>query len=353
MAESLTIGDRLIGSGHPCFVIAEAGVNHNGNVPLAHQLIDVAAEAAVDAIKFQTFDPEKLAAPGARKAQYQLENTSKAGTQLDMLRELVLPKSAYPELIRHAADRGLLFLSTPFDEGSADFIEELQLSAFKISSGDLTNHPFLVHLAKKGRPLLLSTGMAALEEVESAVKAVKAAEDVPIALLHCVTSYPADPTDCNLRAMSVLRSSFKLPTGWSDHTMGFEIALAAVALGANLVEKHVTLDRNLSGPDHRASLEPGELRAMVEAIRRVESALGNGVKEPRPCEFAVMSVARKSLHWKKDLQAGVIAEPKDFIALRPGVGILPSELKSYVGRKLTRETRVGQIVAEQDFESRA
>jgi len=334
-------------------VIAEAGVNHNGNVVLAHRLIDAAAQAKVDAIKFQTFDPEKLAAPEAPKAEYQIQNTGEEGNQLEMLRKLVLPKSAYAELIRHATETGLVFLSTPFDEESADFLEQLDLPAFKISSGDLTNHPFLEHLAKKGRPLLLSTGMASLEQVEAAVKAVKTTGNPLLVLLHCVTSYPTDPVDCNLRAIETLRSRFAVPVGWSDHTTGFDISLAAVALGANTLEKHFTLDRTLPGPDHVASLEPPELNAMVAAIRRVESALGDGKKQPRSCEVAVAPVARKSLYWKKDLDKGATVAAADLIALRPGTGVSPEKLKVYVGRRVAKEVRQGQMLSDKDFVSKA
>lgn len=349
MNKTAAISGTILGSGHPCFVIAEAGVNHNGDVGLAHKLIDVAAEAKVDAIKFQTFDPEKLAAPQAPKAEYQVENTGEEGNQLDMLRKLVLPKSDYSDLMQHAAEKELMFLSTPFDEESADFLEEINIPAFKISSGDLTNHPFLAHVAKKGRPLLLSTGMGSLEEVEAAVKVVERAGNPPLVLFHCVTNYPTDPVDCNLRAMETLRSRFRVPVGWSDHTVGTDISLAAVALGAETLEKHFTLDRTLPGPDHVASLEPSELAAMVRAIRRVESALGDGKKEPKACEIAIAPVARKSLHWKNDLQEGATVEAKNVAALRPGTGISPDKLAAYVGRRVAREVRQGQMVSEQDF----
>ena len=349
MVKSVRFSGRILGPGQPCFVIAEAGVNHNGDIALAHKLIDAAADAKVDAVKFQTFDPEKLAAPEAPKAEYQVENTGEEGNQLEMLRKLVLPKSAYPQLMQHAAEKGLVFLSTPFEEDSADFLEEMNVPAFKISSGDLTNHPFLAHVAKKGRPMLLSTGMGSLEQVEAAVRVVDAAGNPPLVLLHCVTNYPADPVDCNLRAMEALRSRFGVPVGWSDHTVGFDISLAAVALGSSTLEKHFTLDRRLPGPDHVASLEPSELAAMITAIRRVERALGDGRKQPRECEVAIAPAARKSLHWKNDLRNGATVALTDVIALRPGTGISPDKLTVCVGRRLVREVRQGQMLNEQDF----
>ena len=339
-----------IGPGHPCFVIAEAGVNHNGDVNMAHHLIDAAAKAKVDAIKFQTFEPEKLAAPEAPKAEYQVKNMSEEGNQLEMLRKLVLPKSAYPELMRHAAEKGVMFLSTPFDEDSADFLEEVKVPAFKISSGDLTNHPFLAHVARKGRPMLLSTGMSSLQEVEAAVSTVNSAGNPPLILFHCVTNYPTDPVDCNLRAMETMRLRFGVPVGWSDHTVGIDISLASVALGADTLEKHFTLDRTLPGPDHVASLEPSELVELVQAIRRVESALGDGRKEPKECEIAIAPVARKSLHWKNDLTGGTTVDATDIAALRPASGISPAKLELYVGRKIVRDVWRGRMVSEQDFE---
>ena len=330
-------------------MIAEAGVNHNGDVGLAHKLIDAAADAKVDAVKFQTFDPEKLAAAEAPKANYQVKNTGQEGSQLEMLRKLVLPHSVYVELIQHAAERGLIFLSTPFDEDSADFLEGMNLPAFKISSGDLTNHPFLAHLARKGLPMLLSTGMATLEQVGAAVNAVRAAGDPPLVLFHCVTSYPAKASDCNLRAMDTLRTQFGVPVGWSDHTVGLDISLAAAALGASSLEKHFTLDRTLPGPDHVASLEPSELSALVRAIRLIESSLGDGRKQPRECELAIAPQARRSLHWKKDLQKGERVTAGDVAALRPGTGISPEKLSAYIERQVARDVRKGRMLNEQDF----
>jgi N-acetylneuraminate synthase/N,N'-diacetyllegionaminate synthase len=347
MAAVISIGGRAIGAGAPCFVIAEAGVNHNGSVELAEKLIDVAAEAGAYAVKFQTFDPELLAAPEAAKAEYQVETTGKGGSQLEMLRALALPAEAHRRLQERARSRGILFLSTPFEERSADLLASLELPAFKISSGDLTNLPFLAHVAKKGRPMLISTGMATLAEVEAALGAVAG---VPVALFHCVSNYPTVPEDCNLRAMETMRRAFGVPVGWSDHTLGIDVAVAAAALGAELVEKHFTLDRTMEGPDHRASLEPGELAEMVSSIRRVRTALGDGEKRPRPGELPVAQVARRSLHWRRALAAGARVGAEDLIALRPAHGLAPADLPRLVGRTLARAVAANTLVRGEDFE---
>jgi sialic acid synthase SpsE len=319
-------------------------------VALAHQLIDAAASAGVDAVKFQTFDPEKIAAPFALKAQYQVENTGETGSQLDMLRRLVLPRPAYRELMHHAADQGLIFLSTPFDQNSADFLYNLGVPAFKVSSGDLTNHPFLEHLARAGLPILLSTGMSTLAEVASAVDAIHAVGSSSLALFHCVSNYPALPADCNLHAMDTMRAAFGVPVGWSDHTDGIDISITAVALGANLLEKHFTLDRSLPGPDHKASLEPGELCDLVSATRRIESALGDGVKRPVASEIPIAAIGRRSLYWRTTLPAGAVVTPDDLTALRPANGISPAEQASLVGRRLARSVTISEMVRREDFE---
>ena len=277
---SIEVAGRTIGDGHPCFVIAEAGVNHNGDSALAHQLIDVAADAGADAVKFQTFDPERLVSATARKAAYQAAGTGSSESQLDMLRRLVLPLEALAALAEHAARRGLIFLSTPFDESSADTLGELGMAAFKVPSGEVTNHALVAHVAGKGRPVLLSTGMSTLAEVAAAVEVVRQSGHPPLALFHCVTSYPAAPADCNLRAIAAMKAAFGAPVGWSDHTEGVAVSLAAVAAGANLLEKHFTLDRGLPGPDHRASLEPG--RAGPSGPHGARDRVGDGRRHQAP-----------------------------------------------------------------------
>lgn len=346
----IRIEQHLVGRGQRTFVIAEAGVNHNGRLDLAERLVDIAADAGCDAIKFQTFDPALLATENAAKAEYQRETTGAGGSQLEMLQSLVLPRDAHARLQQRARERGLVFMSTPFDEASADFLEELDVPAFKVSSGDLTNVLLLEHLASKARPLLVSTGMASLDEVTAAVDLLKQRGAPAIALFHCVSNYPAQPADCNLRAMATLREATGLPVGWSDHTHGIDVTVAAVALGAELVEKHFTIDRTLPGPDHRASLEPDELAAMMRGIRNAEAALGDGTKRPRPSEAAVAAVARRSLGYREDLALGTRVERRHLIALRPGTGIPTTQLQTVVGRRLKRAVTGRTLVDAADFE---
>ncbi|NVB78323.1 MAG: N-acetylneuraminate synthase [Kofleriaceae bacterium] len=340
-----------IGEGRPTFVIAEAGVNHNGQLDLAERLVDVAADAGCDAVKFQTFDPDLLAAPSAAKAAYQRETTGTSGSQRDMLRGLVLSREAHARLQERATQRGLQFLSTPFDESSADFLEALGVPAFKISSGDLTNHLLLRHVASKRRPVLISTGMATLDEVNAAIATLTSSGATDIAVFHCVSNYPAQPADCNLRAIATLREATGRPVGWSDHTLGTDVTVAAVALGAELIEKHFTLDRTLPGPDHHASLEPDQLAAMVRGIRAVETALGDGIKMPRPSEADVAAVARRSLCYRTDLAAGTTLAAHDLIALRPGTGLSTAHADQVAGRRLQRSVQRGELVAWTDLES--
>ncbi len=347
---SVRIGDSVIGSDMRCFVIAEVGVNHNGSVDMAHRLIDVAGDANVDAVKFQTFTPHLVASDQAPWAEYQLANTGTNESAKTMLARLELPRAAYPELQNHARERGLVFLSTPFDEGSADFLEELGVPAFKLPSGELTNHPLLAHAASKGLPLLVSTGMSRLEEVADALEVIAASGNPPVALFHCVSNYPANPIDCNLAAMATMRSVFGHPVGWSDHTQGTAISLAAVAMGAELLEKHFTLDRKLEGPDHRASLEPGELQELILRLREVEDALGDLHKRPASNEQPVAAVARRSLHAIQDLPPGHILTAADLVALRPAGGISPTRLRQVVGRPLVRAIGRGQILRDSDVE---
>ena len=330
MAE-IEIAGRRIGAGHPCFIIAEAGVNHNGSVELALRLVDAAAEAGADAVKFQTWITELLVSPEAELADYQRANTGGDQSQFAMLKALELSQDAFREIQAHCQRRGILFLSTPDEEQSADFLDSLGVPLLKVGSGELDNHRFLRHLAAKGRPIVLSTGMSELGEVEAAVAALG---DAPFALLHCVSDYPAAAADCNLRVMQTLAARFGCPVGFSDHTMGLHIAVAAVARGACIVEKHLTLDRGMPGPDHRCSLPPAEFRAMVAAIREAESALGDGVKRPTKSEQATREVVRKKLIAARDLSAGEILREAD-IDLRRSAGGLPAHaLDRVIGRRL-------------------
>jgi N,N'-diacetyllegionaminate synthase len=341
------LGGRLIGQG-PVFVIAEGGVNHNGDPALARHLIDAAAGAGADAVKFQTFDPAALAADGAPTADYQRAAGVEADDQRAMLERLALPKDAWADLQAYARARGLVFMSTPFDDGSAELLDGLGVPAFKVGSGELTNTPFITRLARRGRPMLVSTGMGDMAEVAAAVDAVRAGGDVPLALFHCVSSYPASAADANLRAIETMRRAFGVPVGWSDHTRGIELALAAVAAGASLVEKHITTDRGLPGPDHGASLEPAEFAAMIAGIRDVEAAMGDGVKAPVAAERNVAAVARRSLHWAASLPVGAVVAEQDLAVLRPGTGLRPGRIEELVGRRTARAVRAGTAVSLDD-----
>lgn len=350
MADTFAIDGRLVGSGQPCLIIAEAGVNHNGSLELACALVDAARAAGADAVKFQTFKAERLVSAAAPKAAYQQRTTGAAESQLEMIRRLELGEAEHRQLLDHCRQRGILFLSSPFDEQSADFLAELGMSAYKVPSGELTNLPFLGHLAGKGRPLILSTGMAYLGEVEAAVRAITAAGPVPLALLQCVSNYPADPADVNLRAMDTLAAAFGVPVGYSDHVPPNEVAFAAVARGACIVEKHFTLDRNLPGPDHQASLEPGELAALVRGIRAVEAALGDGRKRPAASEADTAAVARKSLVAARDLPAGSVLEPSLIAVKRPGTGLPPVMLQHLLGRRTRVDIPRDALLALEDLQ---
>jgi N,N'-diacetyllegionaminate synthase len=316
------------------FIIAEAGVNHNGSIDLAIELIETAKTSGADAVKFQTFKADRLATRSAHKAAYQDRTTAKEESQLEMLRRLELSAEAHKRLIKHCNEIGIRFLSSPFDMQSADLLERMELPIFKVPSGEITNIPFLQHIARKGKPIILSTGMSTLGEVEEAVRVLQDAGAKELTLLHCVTEYPTPYDEVNLRAMQTLRQAFGLPIGYSDHTPGIEVSIAAVALGAEVIEKHFTLDRSLPGPDHAASLEPSELRRMVTAIRNVENALGTGIKRPAKCELPNISVARKSVVAARELPAGHKLEASDMDIKRPGNGLAPKSLPSLVGRTL-------------------
>ena len=343
--------DRFaVGAGHPCFIIAEAGVNHNGELELAKQLVDVAVDAGADAVKFQTFKVDAVVSSGAPKAGYQKLTTDASETQHAMLRRLELSHDAHRDLFCHCQDRGIVLLSTPFDHDSASFLVEIGVPVLKVPSGEVTNLPFLRFLGSLGRPLILSTGMCYLGEVERAVHVLREADCDQVVLLHCVSSYPAQPADANLRAMHTLREAFGLPVGYSDHTLGIEVPLAAAALGAAIVEKHVTLDRALPGPDHQASLEPHEFKAMVNGIRLVEAALGDGRKEPTGAEIENRSTVRRSLAATVDISEGSILTAEMLTALRPGVGISPTRLDRVIGRRLVRARKAGEILSWGDLE---
>jgi N,N'-diacetyllegionaminate synthase len=332
MVETVEIAGRKIGVNRPCFIIAEAGVNHNGDLHRAVDLIDAASQAGADAVKFQTFTVDRLVTRAAPKAEYQKQTTDAAESQYEMLRRLELSPAAHRELMDYCRGKGLLFLSTPFDEESADLLEELGMAAYKVSSGEITNLPLLAHVARKNKPMIISTGMANLSEVESAVLAVQDAGNHEFVLLHCVSTYPANPADANLRAMHTMRKAFNVPVGYSDHTSGIEVAIAAVALGACVIEKHLTLDTSLPGPDHQASLEPNEFARMVKGVRIIEAALGSGRKEPAFSEANTAAVARKSLVAAWDIAAGTELTEEMIAIMRPGTGLPPAMRQQLLGR---------------------
>ncbi len=336
MIPTVRIGRRTVGPQHPVFIIAEAGVNHNGDVRLAHRLVDAAVAAGADAVKFQTFKAERLATSKAPKAAYQRQNVRRE-SQLDMLRRLELTEEDHRNLLAHCRKKGILFMSSPFDEESAIFLASLPIDVFKVPSGELTNTPFLSRLARMGKPMIVSTGMATLDDVRLAVKALRSSGRRRLILLHCVSSYPAKPADANVRAMQTLARTFHTPVGFSDHTPGISVSLAAVALGACVIEKHITLDQRMQGPDHRTSLHPTEFTSLVQEIRIVESCLGNGRKEPRRAEADISLVSRKSLVAARPIRAGERLTKSTVAARRPGTGLSPAELPGLLGRVAQRD----------------
>ncbi|WKV11361.1 N-acetylneuraminate synthase [Marivirga harenae] len=319
-------------------IIAEAGVNHNGDLERAKELIKVAANAGADFVKFQTFKADKIVSKVAKKASYQSKNINDGdNSQYNMLKKLEIPDAWYPELLVLCKKENIEFLSTGFDNESIDFLNDLPIELFKIPSGELTNKSYLQHIAKKKKPVVLSTGMADIREINDAVEVLIDAglDKSNLAVLHCNTEYPTPMEDVNLKAMLHIQNEIGVEVGYSDHTLGIEVPIAAVALGAKVIEKHFTLDRNLPGPDHKASLEPDELVAMVKAIRNIEMAIsGNGIKAPSKSEIPNKVVARKSIHTLNVLGKGHTLQESDLIMRRPGDGISPMDIDQIVGRKL-------------------
>ena len=340
------------------FVIAEAGVNHNGDEALALQLVDTAARCGADAVKFQTFSADKLVRPGAEKAEYQKRQTGE-GDQYAMLKALEMSPALHRKLHARCAELGIEFMSTPFDEEAADFLLQLGMKRIKVPSGEITNTPFLEFLAAKGVPLIVSTGMASLDEIEEAVRVIGATRKrrghgAPLAeavtILHCTSNYPAAFGDVNLRAMATIAQATGLPVGYSDHTLGIAVSTAAVALGATVIEKHFTLDRNMPGPDHAASLEPGELAAMIGQIRAVEQALGSAVKQPTASELPVRALVRRSVTAVRAIAEGAVVQPADVSLQRPGTGIPPRESRQVPGKRARRAIPAGTTLQWSDLQ---
>lgn len=335
---------------HRCLVIAEAGVNHNGSIDLALQLVDAASAAGADVVKFQTFQAARLVTGLAPKAQYQKTASNVEESQLDMLRKLELSVDDHLRLMNHCKQRNIGFLSTPFDLPSIDFLASLGLSVFKIPSGEITNLPYLRKVGGLGKNIILSTGMSTLNEVREALQVLKVAGTPPcrITLLHCTTQYPAPDESVNLTAMLTMRDTFFdiKGVGFSDHTQGIEVSLAAVAMGANVIEKHFTLDNNLEGPDHKASLEPHELSSMIKGIHRVERCLGSGIKHPSTQELANIAVSRKSLVAARAITKGEKFNEKNMTTKRPGNGISPMRWDEFIGKTATRNYAEDELLCE-------
>ena len=327
-------------------VIAEAGVNHNGDMQLARQLIEVAAEAGVDVVKFQTFKADKLATSKATKASYQQQTTDKAENQQSMLKRLELSFDQHQQLISHCVNSGIEFLSTAFDDPSIDLLNKFNLKRLKIPSGEITNLPYLRRIGELGKPLILSTGMANLGEIEAAISVLETAgtKRSQITVLHCTTEYPAPMAEVNLRAMQTIGQAFGVAVGYSDHTAGIEVTIGAVALGATVIEKHITLDQNLPGPDHKASLEPKEFAAMVRAIRNIEQALGDGIKRPTASEAANLPIVRKSLVASRAISIGELFSVANITAKRPGTGISPMRWDELIGHPSPRDFAPDELI---------
>lgn len=332
-------------------IIAEAGVNHNGKLSMAKKLVDAAAAAKVDYVKFQTFNAKKLVSPIARKAEYQNLDAANE-SQLELLEKLELKAGEFKELLAYCQTKNVGFLSTGFDTESLDFLNELSLPLFKIPSGELTNLPYLRQIASFNKPIVLSTGMATLEEVKSSVRELykNGLKKENLTVLHCNTDYPTNMEDVNLKAMLHIQEELGVNVGYSDHTLGIEIPIAAVALGATVIEKHFTLDRSLDGPDHKASLLPEELKEMTLSIRNVETALkGSGKKTPTTGELKNSLVARKSIHTSRNLKASDVISSSDLIMLRPGDGISPMEVDQLIGKKVIRDILAGEKLSKSDI----
>jgi N,N'-diacetyllegionaminate synthase len=327
-------------------IIAEAGVNHNGDLQLAHRLVDAAAAAGADRVKFQTFSADRLVTTRAAKAPYQVRATGGDESQHAMLRRLELSRGVHVELIEHCRRRGIEFFSTGFDAASVDLLVELGATCFKIPSGEITNLPYLRHVGRYGKPVILSTGMSSLGEIEAALAVLEQSgtRRDQITVLHCTTEYPAPMVEVNLRAMLTIRDAFGVAVGYSDHTPGIEVAIAAVALGASVIEKHFTLDRSLPGPDHKASLEPAELSAMVSAIRNIERALGDGIKRLTESEAKNRPIARKSLVAARPIRAGEVFTEANLTVKRPGSGVSPMCWDQVLGRKACRDFAVDELI---------
>ncbi|WP_042775589.1 N-acetylneuraminate synthase [Sinorhizobium fredii] len=349
MNAGFKIGNRAIGLGGPCFVIAEIGVNHNGSIELAERMISAAQRAGADAVKFQTFRADRLVVRDTPTAAYQKTNAGETN-QHQMLSALELDAEAHERLLKYCSAEGIIFLSSPFDRESIGLLDALDVPAFKVPSPDCVSTSYLTEMGRCGRPVILSTGMCTMEEVLTGITTLRNAGCNEIAVLHCTSCYPAPVDELHLRAIPLMQKATSLPIGYSDHSEGIEVVLAAVALGACVIEKHFTLDRGLPGPDHRASLEPDEFAAMVKGVRAVERSLGEARKEPQPCEESSRRLGRRSLAAVRDMLPGERLTEDDIILLRPGTGLAPSLESEMIGKRLKRPVSALTLYSVDDFE---
>ena len=328
------------------FIIAEAGVNHNGSIELAYKLIDVASASGADAVKFQTFKAENLVSKNAQKAEYQKQTTNQSESQFNMLKKLELNTNAHKKLINYCKKKDIVFLSTPFDHESIDLLNELELQIFKIPSGEITNLTYLRHIGSLGKEVILSTGMSTLKEIEEALMILTSAgtSKENITILHANTMYPTPMEDVNLRAMQTIQDKFGVAVGYSDHTLGIEVDIAAVAMGATIVEKHFTLDKTMDGPDHNSSISPAELKAMVSSIRNIEKALGSSIKKPSKSEKPNITMARKSIVARKSIKKGELFTEKNITIKRPGIGISPMKWDTILGKVAERDYQIDDLL---------
>ncbi len=341
---TIQIADKLVGNNEPVFVVAEVGVNHNGSVATGKKLIAAAKDAGADAVKFQTFKTDKVVTKYAAKADYQKIGVSQNESQYEMIKKLELGPDKIAELFDCAQKEDIIFLSSAFDRESVDLLDRLGVAAFKIASGEITNFPLLQYIAGKGKPLIMSTGASTIAEIGEALKTVRRDGAQDVILLHCVTSYPARKEDSNLRTIVTLKKRFKLPVGFSDHTLGIEVSIAATALGAVLIEKHFTLNRNMPGPDNRMSLQPDELKELIAAIRNVKTALGNGVKRLTKDERKIRDIVRRSLVARVDIPEGTIITESMLDFKRPGTGIAPSRSNLVIGKRAGKNIARDELI---------